>query len=242
MPNFTVLDILLATEDGVFISPAGAKISKRFSLLTAEHVKLSKKDLVTVQTLIHYTSERYGVHLAILGGGSGCTEFHFELQGTIESTVGFVQRLMNDQTFLEKANAARFKVIIVEASQTVFLIGPNMSDFKPSNINIHLQNSTVSNLQVSSPRAVATDSKNHSEADLARLRLFLDELSEAVRTLDSNLKVPHSELVQDVTTLKAEFGKKTPRPGIITELLTNLGSVATLASFVDQIYPFIPKA
>jgi hypothetical protein len=147
----------------------------------------------------------------------------------------FIRALMNDTLFLEKALEVKFKVLFSPDASTRFTLGDqNMSN--AGAINVNITNSTVSGIQVGVDGSSQVSTLSFSSEE--GLSIVLRDLSAAISALDEK-KVPiKGELAEDVETLKKEFSRKEPRLNIITQLLSNIGSIASLASFVHQIYPF----
>lgn len=237
MPEYSLKQVLEASMSGRYLSSPTRIDSKAFSLITDDRVNLSLRDLDAISDLIRYIEEEYKVRLRITGGGAGCTKFDFEIEGCPKAAAEFVKALMNDTIFLEKALEAKFKVVFSPDGPTHFAIGDqSMKNAGPINVNIH--NSTVSGLQVGSDGSsqVATQTSSSNEG----LSIVLRDLTAAITALDEKEVPTKGELVEDVETLKKEFSRKEPRHGILTQLLGNMGSVASLASLADQLYPFIP--
>lgn len=72
----------------------------------------------------------------------------------------------------------------------------------------------------------------------------LDEiLDKIIRVAESDnqvTKTQYSIILKEIEWLKSELTKPKPRRRIIERILANLGSVASITNFVDQIAPFLP--
>lgn len=238
MQRYTAKQVIEAARSGRYLTPESRNDRKAFSLITADEVNLSLADLDAVDDLIRYIEEGYKVRLRIIGGGAGCTKFDFELEGCPQDAAEFVKALMNDAVFLEKAAKLKFRVLFSPDGPTRSPLGGTIMP-SASKIKVKISNSTVSGVQVGSDgssQVATTVAPQNSEALAAILR----DLHAAVSALDEREVPAKGELADDVETLKREFSKKEPRHGIITQLLGQLGSVASLAALAHQIYPFIP--
>lgn len=236
---YTVDEIIKTSKQGSYHTPKRRSDAKSFSLITDERTNLNEEDAKNVKALVRYVEEAYGVRLNLIGGGAGCTKFDFEIEGCPDSASVFIKMLMNDTQFVEKAKSAKFKILFTpDGYQRQIIEGEGMAVKKGGDINIHITDSNVNGLQVASKNSSqrAGDANWHKSS----LEMALSELQKGVEALDENEFVNKGEYLEDVQTLRKEFNRSTPRHQIISTILGNLGSIASLVALADQVRPFIP--
>jgi hypothetical protein len=98
------------------------------------------------------------------------------------------------------------------------------------------------NVNIYAPSALAIDSENFKQqvSSSDELTELFQQMIEALRADSSLIAEQRDQLQADIEKLRQELSSKSPRRQIVERYLSNLGSVASLASLANQVAPFLP--
>ena len=239
--EYSVEEIIKAALNDKKLPPHN-QTSNIFVLRTGEGEYLSESDAESVRELIGLIEKKLNIKLRLTAGGKGCTRFVFEIIGDCPiAATEAIKAIANDEDLLSKVVEAKFRIIIDPSQKSRQNLGELIMGKDSAKNIISISDSTINGLQVGtkkSKQSVSTTAKTKT-TNIQLLESALDELEEAVNSLDSDVIIDKADLVDDVASLKSEFKREAPRKSMITTLLNTLSSVAALVTFVNKIFSFI---
>ena len=240
--QYSIRKIIQASINGDYYSPSDKNKYKQLSFITSIDLKLKESDIDAVEELFKYIENTYNVKLNLVGGGRGCTKLDVEVEGCPQKIADFIDHLTEDEKFNQLAARIKLRVLFSRDDghrrELPNSSGVGMKE-KDSGININI-NGNVAGFQVGTSESSQKVKQHIEELDIRALTPILSELKKGIEELSEKAVLNKGELIGDFEHLVSEMSREKPRKSIMLELLNNLGSVASLTSIVDRIYPFLP--
>ncbi len=236
MPTYTAKQILQAAASGKYLTPVNRDERRAISLITDEKTNINPDSAYKIDELICYIEANYKVRIDIIGGGSGCTKIDLVVYGTADDAVQLIRLLLLDPEFTKMARDLGFRVIYSPNGPITKNIEEQKMEAKHP-VSISISNSHVENLQIESSGA-SINNKNRIDPGLSKL---LNNIQSELKSLNLGNEERYTKAAEEFDLLKRELLSHKPRREIVTPILSNLGSIASLTSLADQIHKFLPS-
>lgn len=266
MPRERNLDKLAEVVDAI---NRNKKIDTSDSGILFSLISYSKnyKDLYhAIRNLQSWVQANYNVIVPVVGGGAGCSRITFEIiAATPDDARKFIKSIIYDEEFHQQIRNINFRIIILEepwtrvdayrhtieggadlagrlANNDYLESAVQLSKHLKEGIIMAIDNRTnitgqVSNsiINVQSPNATQSISVGTDWA------VFIDKMVDKAKNDTTVSKEQYLALEKAFNDLRNELKQPKPKRNIVEGIFTNLGSVASISSLINEIAPFLPK-
>lgn len=213
-----------------------------FSLISYRH--FTSQDENGIRHLLAYSLQQHLIEVVVVGGGYGCTRIEFEVTSHDSSQIAdLVLKLMRDEVFRSEALSVGFRVMILREPYVRLDLLNGGIETDPRTADIFLGGGTVNIDQSIHVGGNVTGSNLHSaSATVSQTESVGSLLAAILKTAEEDSRVSKAEAIsisQQVAELRTELAKAAPNTTMVERILGNLGSIASITSFVDQIRPFL---
>ena len=180
------------------------------------------------------------VCLKIVYGGKGCTRFTFTITGECTDPNKLLELIRSNKKLVKALNDANFTFASAKGRQQslAYIEEKKMksNETKESGVIINniVGNSDLKNVQVNTENSTISISDNN---------IVKNYLSKAKGLLANDSKLSEEEKIlasMDFDNLEHELEQVKPRAEVVNSLLNSLGSISSIASIIDRIYPYLP--
>jgi hypothetical protein len=238
-------EALKATDYKNKIQPP--EIKNQFTLISYSTLSLSHYDII--RKLQEWVNENYNISIPVIGGGYGCSLITFEIIADSHSNaVEFIKAMMEDDSFHDKAREASFRILIIKKPWTRVDLargtiegGEGLADYIDKGITMNIDKSTNINAPVTGSAVTAGSSNVTQTINInSNLEGIINQIIEKAETDDAISKKDYSTIIKEIEVLKCELQEQKPKKAVVERVLSNLGSVVSITSFIDKLVPFLP--